>query len=220
MEHLDHVGQVVLTLGVLRVQPAQGGGQNAAAEAVDRGVDLVDLALLVGGVSLLYHLADPAVLAPHHPAVAGGVLHAGCQQGAGRFGLTMSAHQGGDGLGPQQRRVARQDEHVAVVIEIVVGESGEPDADRVAGSPLHALLDELEHEVWGLFLQLLGDPLRTVAHHDDRPARLALTQGIEHVQQHGPATQQVERLGSHRPHTGALSGGEHDGRQRAGGHDL
>ena len=55
VEHADHVGQVVLALGVGRAEPAQRRGQQAAAEAVDRGVDLGDGPLLVGGVGLLDH---------------------------------------------------------------------------------------------------------------------------------------------------------------------
>ena len=47
-------------------------------------------------------------------------------------------------VGPQQRRVAGEDEDVAVVVVVVVGEAGEADADGVAGAPLDVLLDELE----------------------------------------------------------------------------
>ena len=54
-------------------------------------------------------------------------------------------HERGDGAGPQQRRVAREHEHV-VLVEVVVVEGGEADADGVAGAALHALLDELEPE--------------------------------------------------------------------------
>ena len=52
-EHLDRVGEVVLALRVLRAQPAQRGREQVAAEAVDRRVDLVDLALLDVGVGVL-----------------------------------------------------------------------------------------------------------------------------------------------------------------------
>ena len=50
VQHRDHVGQVVLALGVLGGEPAQGRGEQAAPEAVDRGADLVDVALGLGGV--------------------------------------------------------------------------------------------------------------------------------------------------------------------------
>ena len=61
VEHLDHVGQVVLALGVGRAQPAQRRRQHAAAEAVDGGVDLAHRELLVGGVHVLDHPGDRVV---------------------------------------------------------------------------------------------------------------------------------------------------------------
>ncbi len=82
-QHGDGVGQVVLALGVGRAEPAQRRRQDAAPEAVDGRVDLVDRLLLVGGVGLLDDPGDVAVLAVHDPAVAGRVLdHGGEQRGA------------------------------------------------------------------------------------------------------------------------------------------
>ncbi len=131
----------------------------------------------------------------------------------------MGGHERGDRLGAQQRGVAGEHEDVAVLlVEVVVGEDGQPDAGRVTGAALHVLLDEVEHEVGGFLLQLLGDPLRAVADHDDRPAGVALGQRIEHVEQHGPPAQQVEGLRAGRAHAGALSSGEDDGGQGALGH--
>ena len=93
-----------------------------------------------------------------------------------------------------------------------------PDADGVAGAPLHVLLDEVEVQVGLLGLQLLGDPLGAVAHHDHDPVDRAVGQRVEDVAQHRPAAQQVQRLGPRRPHPGALAGGEHDGGEAAFGH--
>jgi hypothetical protein len=50
---LDHVGQVVLALGVAVVQPRQPAFEQAGRHGHDAAVDLVDLALGLGGVLLL-----------------------------------------------------------------------------------------------------------------------------------------------------------------------
>ena len=70
-QHRDRVGQVVLALRVLGAQAAQRGREQPAPEAVDRRVDLVDLAFLGGGVGVLDDARDAPVLAPHDPAEAG-----------------------------------------------------------------------------------------------------------------------------------------------------
>ena len=115
------------------------------------------------------------VLAPHDPAVAGGVGDPGGEHGAGGArSARCSRDERGDRLGPQQRRVAGQHEDVAVVVEVVVGEAGEPDGDGVAGAALDVLLDELEAQAGAVLAELLGDPLGAVADDDHRPADLAV----------------------------------------------
>ncbi len=124
----------------------------------------------------------------------------------------MPFNQRGDGGGPQQRRVPRQDEQITVgQVELVVGESREADTHGIAGPSLHVLLDELEQQVGLLLLELLGHPLGAVAHDDDRPAHGAVTEGVEHVQEHGPPAQQVQGLRAVGPHAGPFAGGQHDG---------
>ena len=56
-------------------------------------------------------------------------------------------------------------------------------------------------------------PTTTTARRD-----LALVERVEDVEHHGPAAQQVERLGPGGPHAGALAGGEHDGGEGPRGH--
>ena len=100
------------------------------------------------GVAVLDDAAHPAVLVAHDPAVAGGVVEPGGEQGAGRPGQAVLADERGDRLGPHQRRVAGQHHDVAVVgVEAqVVGQAGQAHRHRVAGAPLDALLDELERD--------------------------------------------------------------------------
>ena len=184
------------------------------------GVDLVDLELVGRGVGLLDDAGDPVVVAdPDDAAVAGGVVDAGGEDRAGGAGVAVLGHEGGHGLGAQQRRVAREHEHVAVVlVVVVVGEAGEPDRDGVAGALLAVLLDELEAQAGAVLGELLGDPLGAVADHHDGPLELGRRQGVEHVEHHRPAAQQVQRLGSGGPHPGPLAGGEHHGGQAPVGH--
>ena len=105
-------------------------------------------------------------------------------------------HEGGEGGRTQQRSVAGQHDHGVGVVGIVVGQGGETHADRVAGAALHRLLDEVD----GLAGQRSLDffVTRSAAWPTTTTVRLTLhvAQRIEHVEQHRPAAQQVERLGS------------------------
>ena len=67
---LDGVGQVVLALGVVVGELRQRLGEELGVEGEDPGVDLVDLALLGGGVLLLDDRLDVALVVADHPAVA------------------------------------------------------------------------------------------------------------------------------------------------------
>ena len=219
VQHPDDVGQVVLALGVLGAEPAQGGGEHAAAEAVDRRVDLVDGALVLGGVGLLDHPVHPVVGAADDAAVAGRVVEPGGQHGAGRLGprwaATSAATVAGrsSGVSPGSTRTSPSSSSRSSSPNTV-----SPTLHRVAGAALHVLLDEVEVQVGRLLLQLLRDPLGAVADDDHGPAGIAVGQRVEHVEEHGPAAQQVQRLGPGRAHAHALTGGQHDGGQRAGAH--
>ena len=120
-QHLDRVGQVVLALRVLGAQAPERGREQVAAEAVDRRVDLVDLALLDVGVGVLDDAGHPVVLVADHAAVAGRV---GGGHGEHRRGGVLHSVLGGqhrDRLGAQQRVVARQHEDVVFGVEVVEG---------------------------------------------------------------------------------------------------
>jgi hypothetical protein len=133
----------------------------------------------------------------------------------------VALHQRGDGGRTQQRGVTRQHEHVGVVeVDLVIGERGEPDADRIAGAALHVLLHEVEQQVGVLLLELLGDALGAVTHDHHGAPRGAVAQRVEDVHQHRLAAQQVQRLGAVGPHAGALARRQHDGGQRTHGDRL
>ena len=117
----------------------------------------------------------------------------------------MLADELGDGAGPQQRRVAREHEHVEVVVEVVVvGQAGEAHGEGVAGAALHVLLHELEVQPGAVLGELLGDALGAVAHHDDGPVDLLGRQRVEDVEHHRPPAEQVQRLRAGGPHPRAL----------------
>ena len=54
--------------------------------------------------------------------------------------------------------------------------------------------------------------------HDDRPVDLGRRERVEHVEHHGPAAEQVQRLRAGRPHARALAGGQHHRGQVSLGH--
>src|SRR5688500_5359674 len=79
----------------------------------------------------------------------------GGEDGGGGAALVVRPAEVSQGLGPQQRRVARDDDDVTLLVE-VIGEDGEADGDGVTRPPLHPLLDELQRDL-GLPLQGLDD---------------------------------------------------------------
>ena len=210
-QHRDDVGEVVLALDVLGNQAAQRRREEPPAEAVDRGVDLVDRQLLRGGVALLHDAGDVAAGVAHHAPVARGVVEAGGEHGGGAVAEAVLAGEHGQRLRAQQRGVGEDDEDVVLTVE-VVGEGGEPHGDGVAGAPLHRLLDEFDRHVGEeLLLDRLGDVFGAVPHDDDDAVERQRGEGVEHVQDHGTAAQRVQHLGRARPHAGALARRGHDG---------
>ena len=132
----------------------------------------------------------------------------------------MLEDEGGERLGPHQRGVAGQDQHVAVVgveAEVVVGEAGQAHGDGVARAALDALLDELERHGPRVLLQRLDHQLGAVAHDHHGPIGLGLAagHGVEHVPHERAAAQHVQRLGPGRAHARALAGRQHHGEERA-----
>jgi hypothetical protein len=209
----DGVGQVVLALGVLGGQAAQGRSQKPPAEAVDRRVDLVDGPLLLGGVPVVDDGLDAPVLPPDDAAVAGRVGNPGGQHGGRRSTLVVGPGQVGQRLGPQEGRVAGDDDEVVLLVH-VVREDSEPDGHGVARPPLDPLLHELEGGV-GLGVEGLDDPLRGMAHHDHDSLQLQLLKGPDDVEQHRPAAEGMQHLGHGRLHPCALPGGEDNCGQRS-----
>ena len=135
-EDLDHVGQVVLALRVLGGDARQGRPE-AAVEAVRAGADLADGALLGRGVAVLHDGHRQAALADH-PAVAGGIVELGGEEGRRRARLPVSLDEAAERRLGQERHVAGQDQDGVAVVA-----TGLPGLEhRVAGAQALALLDE------------------------------------------------------------------------------
>ena len=135
-QQLDHVGEVQLALVVVRAELAERGPQALRVEAVDAGVDLVDLLLVVGGVAILDDALDAPAL-PEHAAVALRSLDHRGQHGGHRTGRTMMLHEALEGLEREQRHVAGQHEDHALG-----GTRGLGLQDGVAGAEPLLLLDD------------------------------------------------------------------------------
>ena len=169
VEHLDDVREVVLALDVGRAQTSQGGREHAAPEAVDRGVDLVDGALLVGGVDVLDHPGHGVVPSSDHSSVARRITQDGSEQRGGGVRRPVLVDQLGQGGSPQEGGIPGKDDHVGVVV-IIGRQAGESNGHGVTGAALLRLLDELDgHAGRGVLDQRLRHPVGPVADDDHHP---------------------------------------------------
>ena len=109
---LDHVGQVVLALGVLVVQPGQPGFEQTRGHSHDAAVHLADGALRVAGVFVFDDGLD-GITHAHDAAVTRGVGHVDGQQCQMLAAALVDQRLQGVGLG--QRHIAREDHHHTIV---------------------------------------------------------------------------------------------------------
>ncbi len=145
----------------------------------------------------------------HHPAVASGILDLGTEQRRPGVLGPVVAHQRGQGGRSQQRRVAREHDHVLIFVVVVIGQPGQPDRQGVAGTRLGLLFDELNADgVRCVLHQRFGHPIGPMPDHHDDPGDVDFRHGIEHVQDHGAPAEQVEGLGPLRSHAGAFACGQ------------
>ena len=118
----DDVGEVLLPLGVVRVDAGERVAQHGCLERVDPGVDLADRADCVIRVLLLDDPFQIAGRVAHDAAVARGVRDVGGQD-RHRVGLRFVVlDESEEGGGGEQRDIAVRDDDRAVH---VLGELGE-----------------------------------------------------------------------------------------------
>ena len=201
----EHIGEVHLALGVVGADAGEGVAQHRDVEGVDAGVDLVDLALLRGGVLVLddaEHLA--AVLAAQDAAVAGGVGHPGGEHGHGGAGALVLGDQLTQGRGIQQRHVPVGDQHGA----LGGGDPLEPALDGASGAWDVVLIGDGD---LGIVLgEVGGDAVALVPQHHHQLAGAGALGGVDGVHQERAAPDLVHDLGGAGLHSRPGPGGQDD----------
>ena len=195
----DHVGQVVLALGVVVRQLVEPAGELAAGHDHDAGVHFADGALGVGGILLLDDAHDAAFAVAHDAAIAGRVVEADGEDGelvvAGRFGQL-------------DQRVGAQQRHVAVKYEyrLVARQMRQRLADRVTGAELLGLQRPVDREIG----EGRAHCVATVAVHHAGVRRVQGRCGAQHMPEQRAVRQGLQHLGQGGAHALALPGCQND----------
>ena len=172
----DHVGEVVLLLGVVRLQPGDPFGELAGRAGDEAGIDLAELPLLGRGVLLLDDRDHRAALAAQDAAVARGIGHLGREHR--HLALRGLRHQ-------LLQRGRLHQRHVAV-----------EDQRHVAGRDLR---QGLLHRVAGALLHGLVEPADGLA--EERGLHLPAAVAVDH-----PDLPGLQRGGGRRGRAGAAAG--------------
>ncbi len=199
-----HVGEVLLALGVVGGHPLDRVAEQVRLERVDPRVDLIDGALLRGGVRLFDDLHKVTGRVADDPAVATGIGDPGGQHGGRSLPGLVLADQRGQGRAAQQGRV-RVGHHDRAVIQPDRLDRG---AHRVPGTAL-VVLDHRDR-VGRMLGQVRGDLVAPVADHHDEPGWARLPGGDQNVTQQGCAADRVQHLGGLGLHPRTLARGEDD----------
>ena len=202
-EPADGIGEVELALGVGRRQALERRPEGVRPEHVDGRVRLAHLELLGRRVARLHDRGEVAVGVPEHAAVAQHVVGDEREHRGGGAGCAVRIQKPAEQLGREQRRVAREDEHLVGVPDGLARR-----ADGVAGPERLLLHGDLE----------AGERVRRRGRRDDhervgaeRPRRL--DDPVDH-----PAPEnRVEVLHEGRLHARAEPSG-HDHRGKSGRH--
>ncbi len=195
----DHIGEVLLLLGVVPAQPGQGVGQAGTVEHVGGHRHLGDRPGGGVGVLLLDDCGDPAGTVPDHPAVAGGIRDHG---GEHRRRAAMRRHQGGDGGRGEQRSVSGDDQNL-IARHRTHGLQGS--AGGVAGAARFGLNDRA-HSVG----QHCGNAIRIGRDHHRDVGDAGGAHRSHHPVDDRPTGHRVQHLGKVALHPGPPTGGEDD----------
>ena len=113
---LQHVGEVELALRVIVAHLLERVEQRPRIEAVEPGIALADGRLLGRGVLLLHDARHRSLLVAHDAPVAERVVQLHREHHHGRVVLLAHGRKARDGIGRDQRAVARQHHQRAVEI--------------------------------------------------------------------------------------------------------
>ena len=194
----EHVGEVVLALGVVIAEVVEPAAQRLAIGDEDASVDGPDLQLFLGGVLLLDHPCDVALGITHDAAVAGGVVEVGDQHRQAARRVQQPAQcRGGD-----QRDIAIEDQHACVLRHfrhcLLYG---------MAGAEAHGLFRPVQV---GLARQRVADFVAAMAIDHVDAAGIERAGGGDDVGEHRPAGDLLKHLGDRGLHALALAGGQDD----------
>ena len=196
----DHVGEVVLALGIGSLEFGKPPLQTRRRQKHDAGVDFSDLFLTFGSILLFDDRHDAALLA-QDATVTGGIAQHGRKNG---HAVASSRQQTLNRFGLYERHIAQQ--HQGVFGFGV--KFGQRTLQCVTGSHLRLL----QHEAQTFFLRksaLDGFGAATDHHYGARDA-FELLDACEHVTEHRRACQRLQHFGQGRAHALALACSENN----------
>ncbi len=198
----EHVGQVVLALGVVAVQRRQPAPQRRSISGQDAGIDAADGALLRRGITVFDDRRDMAVGVMHDAAVAGRIGRFGHQHCEG----TRRGHHLRQGVGQDQRHIAIEHQHSRRI-----GNGGHRLLQGMAGAQALRLFHEQQIR---LLRKRRPHRVAAVADHDMDARRPQCARRLQHMRQHRPTGQRLQHLGQLRTHPLAFTCGKDHHMQR------
>src|SRR5690606_19602320 len=196
--HGNHVGEVVLTLGVVAGEFGQGVRQEGTRAGEDAGVDFADRALGVVGVLELDDRLHFAGGVADDAAVGARLVH--FQGHQGQPVGSDATDEVAQGVRADQGHVTVQDQH-HIFADVRHGLR-----HRMAGAELLGLFGP--DRVRGR--DLFAHQLAAVAVDDADTPRVQRPGTVDDVREHRPAGNRVRHLWQLRAHPGALAGGKDD----------
>jgi len=201
VEEGDGVGEVELLVNVFRAEFGEAGPELFEREAVEAGVDFVDLARLLVSGFFLDDGGHAAVAAAHDASVAGRVGEHGGEDGGCGVAGAVRAQQVSQRLGADQRGVARYDD-----CDLRAADGAARDQHGVAG----AVLRLLENGLCAQRLNHRRDVFGLVADDDVDCPRLQRHRRAHHVLDQRASAGAVQHLGQRRAQACALARGQND----------
>ena len=191
----DHVGQVVLALGVIRRQLRQPAAQLGAGHRHNPGIALLDRPLALAGILVLDDGHRLAGGVAQDTPIAAGVVEGHGEQCHLLF--ADAVEQCRQGLAPNQGHIAVQHQHLV----------GPQRIKRLGHRMAGALLLGLHGEAHRAVAQRLAKLVATVADHHVQFLGAKRCGRVDDVTHHRLAGQAVQHLGPRRTHPCALTGG-------------
>ena len=195
----EHIGNVLLTLGVIGGYFREGLTQYGGIKSVNTGVNFVDGELFVSGVFRFDDGGYLTSLVAHNTAIGTGVIHVGGEYGDGVGVGFVECDEFAEGFGPQQGHVPVGDEHGTFHKALLI-ECEQPHFNSPPGSGDVVLVYDGDVLVEGEYM--LSDFIALVAYHNSETFGGEVSGGSNGVLHHGAPTNAVHHLGSCGFHAG------------------